>query len=351
MLRAVAMVMVIVMHFLRESNSLPVPGEGSLTLGSFGAVFLEALCIGAVNVYVLISGYFGSGQGLRLSRVLAFPCQVWFYSLLIPVFLAALGIPTLMSELGVYGLIQYVLPLEAESYWFATAYFLLLLLMPFLNSATEHLSQRQFRLTLGVLLLIACGVKSICPIHLSFDRYGYDVFWFICLYLTGAYFRKYGAKTVERMAAGIYLGSSLAIGGITLVMWYATFRWEGASYYFSVPFHYNFVFCLTAAIGLFYLFLSLRLKEGRGTAVIRQMGKYSFGVYLFHEHPDIRHRWYPFLTGLLNPGGRQGAGFVIGEMIVCVVLLFAAGLVIEWIRSCLGRGLGRLFRKKTAQGG
>lgn len=347
LLRIVAMVMVVVMHFLRESDSLLTAGEGSLTIGSFGALFLEAFCIAAVNVYVLISGYFSCEQGFRFSRVILFPCQIWFYSLLIPIVLTILRVPTLAAELGVYGVIQYVLPLEAESYWFATAYFLLLLVMPLLNAAVKHMSSKQFRLTLGALLLIACGIKSICPIHLAFDRYGYDLFWFICLYLIGVYLKKYGTKAVEKNAVGIYLGSCLAIGVITLGMWYATFYIDGAAYYFSVPFHYNFVFCLTAAMGLFHIFLKLRLKEGKVAEAIRRMGKYAFGVYLFHEHPDIRHQWYPFLRKLINPSGREGLGTVILELLFCVLILFAAGLIIEWLRNCIGRGI-RLMGKKRA---
>ena len=347
LLRTVAMVMVVIMHFLRESDSLLVAGEGSLFIGSFGAVFLEAFCIAAVNTYVLISGYFGSEQGFRLSKVLFFPCQIWFYSLLIPVVLTIFRVPTLATEMGVYGVIQYILPIETESYWFATAYFLLLLVMPLLNVAVKNLPRKQLRLTLGVLLLIACGIKSVCPIHLAFDRYGYDLFWFICLYLTGAYLKKYGGGALERMATGIYLGSCLVIGVITLGMWYATFYIDGAAYYFSVPFHYNFVFCLTAAIGLFYIFLKLELKEGKVTETIRHAGKYAFGIYLFHEHPDIRHQWYPFLRGLINPSGRDGTAMVLLELLFCVLVLFATGLIIEWVRTHVGKGIAIFLRKKA----
>lgn len=347
LLRVVAMIMVVIMHFLRESGSLLTAGEGSLTIGSFEAVFLEAFCIAAVNVYVLISGYFGCEQGMRLSRTIFFPCQIWFYSLLIPAVLTIFRIPTLATEMGIYGVIQYVLPLEAESYWFATAYFLLLLVMPFLNVAVQNLTRKQFRLALGVLLLVTCGIKSVCPIHLAFDRYGYDLFWFICLYLLGAYLKKYGGGAVEKMAAGIYLGSCLVIGVITLGMWYVTFRIEGAAYYFSVPFHYNFVFCLTAAIGLFYLFLKLELKEGKVTEMIRRGGKYAFGIYLLHEHPDIRHQWYPFLRGIVNPSGREGMGMVFLELLFSVLVLFASGLIIEWVRVRISKGIMILFKRKA----
>ena len=67
LLRALAMMMVVVMHFLRESGGL-LPEQpflsGDVTAGVFPAAstkqligtFLEAFCIMAVNAYVFISG-------------------------------------------------------------------------------------------------------------------------------------------------------------------------------------------------------------------------------------------------------------------------------------------------------
>lgn len=347
LLRIVAMVMVVVMHFLRESGALlSAEQTGSLTAEGVLATVLEAFCIGAVNAYVFISGYFGCESRFQPAKVITFLCQIWFYSLLIPLFLTCMGIPVTAKETGIYGLAQYVLPIETESYWFATAYFLLLLLMPVLNRAAEKMTKGQLQYTLFGLLLIFCGVKSICPIPLAFDRYGYDVLWFICVYLTAVYLKKYGAGIFERHAWLIYMGSSLLIAAMTLGGWLVLKNFQGAAYYFTVPFHYNFVFCLTGAIGLFYGFLKLNRKEGRTARLIRRAGSYSFGVYLLHEHPDVRYRWYPFLKGIINPSGKTGVGMLVTELIFSVAILFAAGLIIEFIRSLIFKGLRPFLNKK-----
>lgn len=349
LLRILAMVMVVVMHFMRESDSLlsaellsEVPGR------VFFGTFLEAFCIVAVNAYVFISGYFGCRSSFKLSKVIAFLCQIWFYSLLIPLVPACLGQPTLMKETGIYGLLSYVLPIESESYWFATSYFLLLLLQPVLNAAADKLTRKQFQMTIFFLLILFCGIKSICPLPLVFDKYGYDLFWFVCVYLVAAYLRIYGGGILERHPFKIYGISCILIFAMTAGLWKACRYFSGAAYYFTVPFHYNFIFCLTGAAGLFYGFLKISLKEGRGTELIRRIGKYSFGIYLFHEHPDIRYSWYPFLKKIINPMEIDSISMFFAELIFSVVILFAAGLVIEWIRNVVFGKAGRLLRNTAA---
>lgn len=350
LLRILAMIMVVIMHFLRESDSLLLaePVSGNTGRMIFGTL-LESFCIVAVNVYVLISGYFGCTGEFRLSRVITFLCQIWFYSLLIPLVLICLGRPALLKEMGVYGLVQYVLPIESESYWFATSYFLLMLLMPLLNTAVKNLTKKQMETTMALLFILFCVIKSICPIHLAFDKYGYDLPWFLSVYLLASYFRIYGAGILQRHPWKIYTGSSLIIFFMTVGLWYAIRVFSGAAYYFTVPFHYNFIFCITGAAGLFFGFMKIRVKEGRIAEFIRRAGKFSFGIYLLHEHPDLRHSWYPLFRSIVNPSENGSAVMFFGELIFSVLILFAAGLIIEWIRSLLFDLVGKIGRRICGQ--
>lgn len=339
------MAMVVAMHFLRESGSLLTAEQlSAASPEQFLGTFLEAFCIVAVNAYVFISGYFGEKREFRISGILLFLMQIWFYSLLIPLALTMLGYPTLFTEMGVYGLIQYVLPIETESYWFATSFFGLMLLQPVLNAAAEKLTGTQLKKILFFLLLLFGGIKSVCPVHLAIDRYGYDLIWFICVYLTACWLRLYGSEKLKSRGFMLYAGSCLLIFGITLGLWYVLPYFQEAAYYFTVPFHYNFVLCLLGAVGLFYGFLGLRIKEGWKADIIRKIGSYSFGIYLFHEHPDLRHLWYPFLKSVINPEGRGGIPMLLAELFFCIAVLFAAGLFLEWIRDLLFGRLRAVYR-------
>lgn len=57
LLRMTAMLMVVAMHFLSHTGGLPEAGQMPGARGT-AAVLAESFCIVAVNVYVLISGYF-----------------------------------------------------------------------------------------------------------------------------------------------------------------------------------------------------------------------------------------------------------------------------------------------------
>ena len=57
LLRVVAMLMVVMLHYLGKGELLPVKNL-HMNLTGYLAWILESLSIVAVNVYVLISGYF-----------------------------------------------------------------------------------------------------------------------------------------------------------------------------------------------------------------------------------------------------------------------------------------------------
>lgn len=78
LLRCVAMLMVVVLHYLGKGGLLAeLTGEG---LGAVGAAawLLEAFCIVAVNVYMFISGYFLSMSSFKLSRLCSFGFRCGF---------------------------------------------------------------------------------------------------------------------------------------------------------------------------------------------------------------------------------------------------------------------------------
>lgn len=345
LLRILAMVMVVVMHFLSHSDSLIVlekPLNGVRVLGSL----LEAFSLVAVNTYLLLSGYLGVRSSFRPGKAVSLLCQIWFYALLIPLVLKLFGVPVVATELGIYGLVQYLFPIETEHYWFATSYFMLYLLTPMLNRAAVNLTKRQFGIVLGGLLILFSGIKSISPVVFVFDRYGYDLAWFICVYLAGAYLGLYGGERLKKSGWLLYVGSCLLGFGVNLVMYFLSQRWNSFSYYFTVPFHYNFFPCLVGAVGLLYGFSGISIKEGAFARAVRRVGGLSFGIYLLHEHIDLRERWYGWLKQIVNPSGKEGVLIFLGELIFCTVLLFAAGILIDWIRD-IGLGAAGSILGKT----
>ena len=90
LLRIIAMFMVVILHWNTNSGLLldvgsPVTGAGVWSLVT------ESVCIVAVNVYVLISGYFLSSCTFSFRRVAQVLVQTLFYTVLIPPVLAVVG--------------------------------------------------------------------------------------------------------------------------------------------------------------------------------------------------------------------------------------------------------------------
>jgi hypothetical protein len=143
----------------------------------------------SVNVYVLISGYFGacSDRNTAPQNFLKRPFNIWKQVIFYSIALGIIAMLTGLQEFDIYRVFEYIFPIVTEHYWFATSYILLCLFMPFLNIGFNALDKKQSGYIIGVMLLLFSLAKTFIPMQLPWDKSGYDVLWFVVLYLTGAY--------------------------------------------------------------------------------------------------------------------------------------------------------------------
>lgn len=342
LLRMIAMFMVITLHYLNHTGMLLTAGGDGGSSRFFG-MLAESFCIVAVNVYVLISGYFLVEAGFRVKRILALICQVLFYAVLIPLIMMGSGLFIDRGEGGVYRLIQYVFPLQTEHYWFAASYVFMYLFTPVLNAAVRAMSKRQLQITIGGLLLLFCGAKSVVPVRFVMDRFGYDFGWFLCVYLVAAYIRLYGCGLIRdaKRAWGLYVGCALAIFAMGAGLYMINGKTGQFAYYMEVPYHYNFILCLIGAVGLFGAFRYVKIPEGKVSEYICKLSPLTFGVYLFHEHIDIRNEWVGWIEDFIGPVSQAGIGGLIFHLFLSVLVVYIAGSFIDAIRLNIFRFVGR----------
>lgn len=341
LLRSIAMLMVITLHYLDKGKIL-VPLSEPQNVGSLCAWFLEALCIVAVNTYVLVSGYFLTESGFKLRRLVYLVAQLLFYSILVPVVLVLCGVLP-VSELTLYHALNYVFPIQMNHYWFATAYILMYLFVPVLSAGVKQLSKKQLQTTILLLVAVFSLSKSILTFQLAIDKNGYDVVWFLCLFCIAAYIRLHGSRRIEKSSQGVllYLVSSAALFGLSLLIAYVSNRLDKFAYFVDSTYHYNHILCLASSLGLFLAFLYWKLPEGRVAALIRKIAPYTFGVYLLHENREIRYLWQNWL-GMDQYG--NGSWSPIHWMI-SILLVFAAGILVDYIRSLLFTAVEKLIIK------
>ncbi len=351
LLRIVAMLMIITLHFNIHSKALLELGEPASSVQIFATV-LEAIAITGVNVYVLISGYYLSSSKVRLSKVLLLILQVYFYTLLISGAMMFVGAYSVKPEDKLDRALRYLFPISSEHYWFVTAYVIMYVLAPVMNAAVNTLKRKQLKTVIIGLLTWFCFIKSIVPVKFGTDRMGYDFGWFICLYLIAAYIRKYDIVLFRdvKKSALVYLISVVVIAAFSLVFYKINFDTGNFNYYAEVPCHYNFFFALTGALGLFSVFRFMRLKENLLADVIRIIAPYTLGVYLLHMHFEIADRWVEWIEHIIGETPLDNVLTFFIHLVVSVLIVFFAGIFVDWIRKYIfnffGRVLGdtRLFR-------
>ncbi|MDR0964735.1 MAG: acyltransferase [Clostridium sp.] len=341
-LRVVAMFMVIMLHYLGKGFHLP---ELTKSFGAVGVIawILESLSIVAVNVYFLISGFFLSGANPKMKRLLSLICQVLFYSILIALVALTCGLVS-PAKITIYDILNWVLPIQMKHYWFATVYVMFYLISPILGVAIRHMSRSQLQVTLFGLLVFCSLGKSVLPVALAVDELGYDLLWFLCVYLAAAYLRLYGLsffRTVWRGFAG-YLLFTAAIFAVAMgarALYFATQTMED---YMKSLYGYNHILNLAAAVSLFYAFY--RMKESKIAAWMARIAPYTFGVYLLHEHVLLRYEWPQWVDRLFGDVmSSHVATFVFGAVISCLMVL-VVGSCVDWTRVRIFAFVSRRLR-------
>lgn len=343
LLRCVAMMMVVVLHYLGKSQLLPELTGESLGAQGVAAWLLESFSVVAVNVYMFISGYFLCTSSFKLSRLLKLWLQVWLYS----VGFGLIGMMTgVMTEISVdtHFFLTLLFPVWMEHYWFMTAYIFLYLLLPFIGIALRHMTKQQLRSTVIMLLIVFSVIKSVLPLRLEMDAKGYDCIWYLCVFAVAAYVRRFGIPALEKKGRGIllYVVCVLLIFGGTMALRMVFLKTGSLGRMTGMCMEYNHILPLLAALGLFYAFLKLDFK-GKIADVIVKIAPYTLGVYLLHENLGLRYTWQRWfgadkVSGVLS---------LLLHTILAVVAVFAVGILVDMLRALLMKGIhGVLLRAK-----
>ena len=340
-LRILAMFMVIVLHYL-DKGGLLTPSVEPFGAHSYMAWLVESFSIVAVNIYVLITGYFMCKSSLKISRLLQIICQVLWYSMLIPIMLVLLG-NIKMSTFGTYDLLQFVFPIHMKQYWFVTSYVILMLFVPMINLAIKHMNQRQLLLVTCLFVAFETLPKSILPVKFTTDEAGNNALWIICLYLIGAYIRLYGIPFFRNFLRSmlVYVIGSLGMFSSLIVMRVLYFKADVFGNNLNLGYHYNHILCLAASVALFYAFLHISIPDGKISRGITMVSPYVFGVYLLHEHILVRYEWVKWF----RVAPTKEPLMFIGELLWKCLAVLLIGLLLDFIRAEVFRLCKKILQK------
>ena len=337
-LRIIAMCMIITMHYLTKGLNVPKLSE-DLSLSNMLWWMIYAFSVGAVNIYVLISGYFLADSRWRIDKVFSLYLTVWLYSILVPLTLGAIGIVDFRS-LGLGDWQQLLLPIEYEHYWFATAYVMMYILSPVLAIAVRSLNRELLRGVIAGLVVLFSVLKSINPYLIPWDKYGNDVLWFIVLFMIAGYIRRFGIQASITLRVLTYILTSILILVSELILGVIVNKTGKLEYMLDMLCANNHILVLLASVALFTAFIELKtdtISEKAGK-IILLFSSSTFGIYLLHENLLVRSRWALWLgVDRLN-----NIALKLLFLIISIVALFIVGTLIDRVRA----GLFDMFIKK-----
>ena len=194
LLKIVAMILIIVGHLIAQYGI----GTGWVSMSSqrYTVILLGIISSSAVNCYALCTGFLMINRNTRLSRLLELWFQIIFYSVGITLLFFILMryhiIPHKMDISAVQWLTS-VTPIIRNSWWYASCYFGLYILIPIINPIIKNTSRE----TLELFLFISIGLASFSALLYGDGlclKYGYSIIWLVILYILGAYVRIYNIK-------------------------------------------------------------------------------------------------------------------------------------------------------------
>ena len=342
LLRIVSMFLIVIIHLLGHGGVLRNAVEGTM---SFKIVWLiEIMSFCAVNVFALISGYVGYDKSKGfLKRFIKLYLQVFFYSIGLFLLVSLLKNRTI----NINELIKYCLPIIFNIYWYVTAYFGLLLIMPLLNKGIANSDDKDLK-RLVILIILFFSIINIFTKSFNVDN-GYSVIWLALLYIVGGAIKKTNAfKKIK-----IYQ-SLLIIAAMIGITYYIKIYGKdililGLNIEHGRILNYVSPTILIIALMLINVFSKIKIPNV-SRKIIAFLSSSSFAIYLLNDHPLVREQYIKnsFLF-LLDLRIIKAVMFIV----IFAVLFMISSVLIDKVRLLLfkllhiNNGVDALLKKHT----
>ena len=271
LLRMISMMMVLILH--ADYAALGVPKDDLLTedpLGAVSRVVWEQIAIVGVNVFVLISGWFGIRTSLKGVCSLLF--QVIFYALAVIAVFAAAG---WLTPNDYHAALMSLIP--GYDHWFIRSYLGLMILVPVINAYLRQASMRQLAAVVTAFFIF----QTIYGWILGKDGFsgGYSLLSFIGIYMLG-----HLARRGEWHRRGPWLWLALYLGCVAIDSAASLWRLGATGAIPPMIIEYNSPVVILGALSLMLTFAALPEWRSR---TINGMAASCLAVYLLHFNPLI----------------------------------------------------------------
>jgi len=231
------------------------------------------------NCFFTISSYYLLQQNSKnnyKSKILKTHNVLWFYSILFLI----VNMIFRIKIIEIIDILESIMPLVYNSYWFISSYILLLIFCPIFNIVIEKLDENKYKKILLILFIIITINAFVPKANILNDPQHFIVT--ICIYFLVGFINRFKNNKLDQQKLKLVLCSSLSfiifssfamlfIGNklnMNILIMNSHIMMSGES-----------IFIISAAVSLFYLFLN---KKRFTNGIINQMGNSTFDVYLIH---------------------------------------------------------------------
>lgn len=318
LLRIFSMLLVLVYHVNFLSLGAPnIPIGENEHVSIFIRLFLESGCACCVNVFVLLSGWFGIKP--KTNRLCEFLFQVVFFVVVSIIILCIFTDHNFCFD-DVKNL-----PMLNASLWFPKAYLLLYILSPVLNAFVEKADKKTFLLVLSGFYIFQTLYGWACG-GVVWVQGGYSTISFIGLYLLARYFKLYTPLFFQsRSSSQMFLGYFVVVA-ITTSIWYATRavgidadRWMDS---------YVSPFVIAESLFLIFAFSKLSIKS----KFINWVASSCFAVYLLHCAPNMLTH---YANAIKTWNMEQPLFLFLAYTSILIISVFSLSIIIDKFRILL----------------
>ena len=332
LLRMLAMCGVVLLHYNNPDAGAGLAyatGANRLVL-----MYVESLCICAVNLYVLISGYFLSATPKRRVNKLL--------ELLVQTSVIGAGLQCvsalLSGELSVGRVLLSFLP----NNYFVSLYAAMYLISPYIDMALQRLSGSGLRILTGLVLILFAvwptgvdflqgmldvDLNGFMPISAYGSQSGYTLINFLMMYLLGGYIRR-NEERILRVPGWKYLLGFFA-GSVVLTLWAYVSREVAWAY------------CNPVVVLMACCLLAVFLQWSFSSAWVNHLAKSGFTCYLVHGVLSTR-------IGV-ERAVQASLPVMLGHMLVSTAAIYALCHVCYLIWNAMTGPLFRLTGKKCGK--
>lgn len=325
LLRILTICGVVVLHY---NGSVAFNWITPNTLNMYVLYAFEVMFICAVNLFVLISGYFLSSTGQRkIIKALELVVQVVILGGLKYVAMGLLS----GQGMSLRSLIAAMIP----NNYFVTLYLTVYLLSPYINVLLDSLTEKQFGLLLGLSFCLFSVWPTVLDVfhelsgihftgmyttNTGGSQFGYSVTNFMLMYMIGAYLRRYDIGR-KMKTCGVLIAWTVCVA--VLFVWQLGFAQTARAY--SNP------FVIASGVITFLLFKRFQFRS----PLVNALAKGVFTCFLLHD----LFLWFIGIEKVVNGNllillGHMTAS-VAGIFLVCWCVWWgyskATGPVLRWL--------------------